>query len=226
MPTSLACQIPRIIRVAQELRPRRVLDVGIGFGKYGLLLREYLELWGPGTPDDRPWPPPRRTTIDGIEACEDYVGDLQRMIYDHIHIGDAVTVLRGMAGNAYDLALMIDILEHFDPEAGREAVDQVTRVATFVVISTPSRVVAQGPAFGNPLEQHRSHWRLGDLRAIAPTVVVPRAQQAVHNLYAPSTLAVLSRRDPQVLGRLGLSGILRRRLGSAARSVWGRLRRR
>lgn len=43
MPTSHPNQINEIIQIAELLRPASVLDVGVGYGKYGFLLREYLE---------------------------------------------------------------------------------------------------------------------------------------------------------------------------------------
>ncbi len=43
MPTSHLYQISDILEIISLIRPRSVLDVGVGFGKYGLLAREYLE---------------------------------------------------------------------------------------------------------------------------------------------------------------------------------------
>ncbi len=43
MPLSFAQAIPVIIEQVAHLKPSSILDVGIGFGKYGVLLREVLE---------------------------------------------------------------------------------------------------------------------------------------------------------------------------------------
>jgi hypothetical protein len=73
MPTSNPQNISRILEMVIALRPCPVLDVGVGTGKMGSLLWEYLDLvvWG----DDKLWPPPRRSRIDGIEGYAAYVTD-------------------------------------------------------------------------------------------------------------------------------------------------------
>ena len=45
MPTSQLNQLPQIIELILFTNPEKMLDVGVGFGKYGFLSREYLELW-------------------------------------------------------------------------------------------------------------------------------------------------------------------------------------
>ena len=45
MPTSLYTQITKILDAIVHTNPQSVLAIGTGFGKYGLLCREYLELW-------------------------------------------------------------------------------------------------------------------------------------------------------------------------------------
>lgn len=47
--------------------PRSVLDIGTGFGKYGILCREYLELW-----DGRQQYSDFKRRIDGVEAYSPY----------------------------------------------------------------------------------------------------------------------------------------------------------
>ena len=45
MPSSHHNQVSKILDIIINLNPQSVLDVGVGFGKYGFLCREYLELW-------------------------------------------------------------------------------------------------------------------------------------------------------------------------------------
>src|SRR5271163_3876407 len=89
MPTSQKDQIPHIISVVQQVRPASVLDLGLGFGKYGFLLREYLDV----ATSMGLLPPPETTEganggpkvcIDGVEGCSTYVGELQHEVYDRI----------------------------------------------------------------------------------------------------------------------------------------------
>lgn len=44
MPTSFIHAVPTIVETVTALSPESILDIGIGFGKYGVLLREALEV--------------------------------------------------------------------------------------------------------------------------------------------------------------------------------------
>ena len=37
--------ITPIVSLVQAAEPTSVLDIGVGFGKWGFLLREYIEVW-------------------------------------------------------------------------------------------------------------------------------------------------------------------------------------
>ncbi|MFH2103069.1 MAG: class I SAM-dependent methyltransferase [Chloroflexota bacterium] len=159
MPTSPWNSITPIMDIVMGLSPRpdRILDVGIGFGKYGFLCREYLSYWN--LPDI-----PRQMVIDGIEAFPDYAGDLQRGIYDELHLGDALGVLEKMPPGDYDLVLLIDVIEHFSRDAGLRLLGQCRRVGKAVIVSTPRRFWPQEAAWDNPWEVHKSLWSRADLR--------------------------------------------------------------
>ena len=43
MPTSFMQNIPDVVELMQKLKPKRILDIGIGNGKYGLLAHEYID---------------------------------------------------------------------------------------------------------------------------------------------------------------------------------------
>ncbi len=65
MPTSNPYQINEILEAINITRPRSILDIRVGFGKYGVLAREYLELYD-GREKYGDW----KRRIDGIEAFE------------------------------------------------------------------------------------------------------------------------------------------------------------
>ena len=160
MPSSAPNQINQIVQLMMIVKPKSILDVGIGFGKFGFLAREYLELWD-GRDVYNDW----QCRIDGIEANSEYVTELQRMIYDNIHIGDALDILPGMA-QIYDLLIMVDVLEHFTPEDGQRLFTECRKKSKAILISTPKVVSDQGDAFNNEFERHRSQWH--DDNFIAP----------------------------------------------------------
>ena len=45
MPTGNKYVIVPMIKLIEQINPKSVFDVGIGFGKWGFLLREYLDVW-------------------------------------------------------------------------------------------------------------------------------------------------------------------------------------
>ena len=63
MPSSQANQIPAIVNVIKEANPKSMLDIGPGFGKYGMLAREYLELY-----DGREKYNDFQVRVDAVEA--------------------------------------------------------------------------------------------------------------------------------------------------------------
>lgn len=158
MPSSHHEQIPKIVWFSCLLRPEKVLDAGFGFGKYGFLLREYLEV-PLGRYDPADW----RVRIDGIEAYAPYVHELQRAIYDTIHIGDALAILKKMPAAAYDLILAIDVLEHFTKEDGGAFIAECRRVGANTLISTPIEPMRQEAWYGNEFETHRSKWTVQEM---------------------------------------------------------------
>lgn len=166
MPSSFYDAIPLVLAFVTELEPRSVLDVGIGFGKYGLLFREYLDV-NARTTGSLPFDPrTRRVRIDGIEAFQPYVTDLQHGIYDTIYTGEALALLPGL--DAYDLVFMADVLEHFTKADGRRVLTEALGKANRgVLVVTPAIDFEQGPEFGNPYEVHQSFWTPDDFARYA-----------------------------------------------------------
>src|SRR5918995_1662999 len=105
MCTSDSSNIPFVVSELQRLRPRSVLDVGVGFGKVGMLVREYLECWyGRYAPSS--W----QITLEGIEIFEGYRNPLWNSMYNRVHIGDAKAVIGDL--RPFDLAVCCDVIEH------------------------------------------------------------------------------------------------------------------
>lgn len=170
MPSSAAYVIPYVVSIITQLRPDSILDVGVGFGKWGYLFREYTDIersFGakPGAAgySKSQW----KARIDGIEAFEDYIHDGHRFIYDEIHIGDAIDVLPRLG--VYDVIFLGDVLEHFEMAVGTKLLrTALEHAAQCVIVTTPSFFFDQGDACGNPFERHRSFWKPKDLRSVAP----------------------------------------------------------
>jgi hypothetical protein len=65
-----------VLHFAQACQPRSVLDVGIGTGSYGLLLRQSLDI-GHGRILPEEW----RVQIDGVEIFEGH----HNPVWDHAY---------------------------------------------------------------------------------------------------------------------------------------------
>ncbi len=148
MPSGVLLVAERTITLAGRIEPSpaRILDVGCGYGKHGVLLREYLD----PTPE-----------IHGVEAWEPYVeAHRLRGIYDHLFVGDVLTFTETDL-DPYDLVVMGDVIEHLDKVA---AIEFIGRVRGWLVIATPLVHFHTDPHLP-PTERHVSHWTADDFAA-------------------------------------------------------------
>lgn len=174
MPTSDPRQIAPILAELQRLNPRSVLDAGAGYGKYGVLVREYLDDWQ------------GRLVIDGIEGFYDYFDRSQLWsAYNEVHFG-SLDDADWWEGREYDAILLIDVLEHFEWDAGLELLRKLALRSRYLLIATPREPADQGdpPPYDNDLETHRSQWTERDFStyfgfALERFVPVPGDEQLV-----------------------------------------------
>jgi hypothetical protein len=152
MPSSPLVAAPFIVQQVLRLRPRRVLDLGIGAGKYGFLLREQHD-FSEGRMKRDQW----ELTIDGVEAYESYVAEHQPTVYDTIFISDVEDFLEGYRGASYDVVLALDIIEHLPPTGGLNLTRRALEHGDLLFISTPKNFFRQDH-LANPLETHLSWW--------------------------------------------------------------------
>lgn len=144
MPTSEHRQIPHICEVLVREQPRAVLDVGAGFGKFGVLAREY---GGAERVDAVDANPPRFPVYDRV-----FLGDLRHL--DQVLPPEP---------ERWDLALFVDVIEHLEKPEGHRVLGQLTRRAGRVLVTTPWGFRPQEIP-GMPYETHRSGWTPGDFR--------------------------------------------------------------
>jgi hypothetical protein len=131
----------------QRIAPRLVLDLGVGFGLYGVLCRQIMD-GQDGRCDPSTW----QGKLIGVEAWRHYRNPAWG-VYD--------TMTAGSIGGTrydrvrYDLVLMIDSLEHQEPSSGRTLLRGLVRHNKHVIVSVPNGLMVQGATFGNPYEEHR-----------------------------------------------------------------------
>jgi len=144
MPSSNVNLVPTIVSLIFGCKPRRVLDVGPGRGKYGLLTREYCSQW--------------LERLDACEAWGGYVTPILTAIYDHIRTGDVLGVSANVLAD-YDLVLMLDVIEHLEKDAGLAL---LRRCPQRVIVATPMEFFQNPEADAIPPERHRSLWTKAD----------------------------------------------------------------
>lgn len=162
MPSSQFSYIPKVIDLILNSPHQSILDVGPGFGKYGVLCREYCDLiplWFEKRLDgfDRKnW----QVRIDAVEPCEKYITDLHRYIYDNIYI-DTIEDFISIC-DSYDLILMIGIIEHLEKNKALKVIKTAKDKFKSILLVTPNGFRPQKAEWDNPLEKHLSGWMIQD----------------------------------------------------------------
>src|SRR5260221_2074296 len=170
MPSSRPNTIPTIIHLVRQIRPRSILDVGVGFGKWGHLFREYTDIIEAEHDPKRYQREHWQVKIDGIEGHAAYLTEMHRYLYRQIHIGNACDIIKTLP--AYDLILLGDVIEHLEKEIGMQFLrDACGTCSKAVIVSTPRYETAQTGLCGNELERHRSVWSASDFRKFPGAIV-------------------------------------------------------
>lgn len=217
MPVSHPNHIPALLHLVQEFEPARILDVGIGLGTMGLLLRQVLEV-----SRGRLHRPEWMVRIEGVEIFPPYRNPLWTYAYDAIHEEDIRTFLATGAPR-FDLVLCCDVLEHFPLAEARRILDDLLRLAGAVIITTPTAEYAQGAWFGNEAETHRCTLRPADLPHLVAgdSVGVTSWYVCSADPGAAARLRTIAARAPRVSNRRST----RERLVATLRGIRRRLKR-
>lgn len=130
-----------------------ILDIGVGFGKYGALLRERLDIRLLRY-DKEDW----QVTIDGIEPYSNYLTPIHSYIYNTIYIAKIELILNNLPN--YDVILMIDCLEHLEKEVGKKIVKALWDKTNKLIIFSFPKTDTPKPhtPWDNKLEIHRCVW--------------------------------------------------------------------
>lgn len=220
MPSSRCHHIPVVVNVVQQLQPKSILDIGVGFGKWGHLFREYTDIVSAEADHARYQRENWKVRIDGIEGYEPYLTDAHRFFYNNIYVGDMRQKIKEVG--EYDLIFLGDVIEHIDKADGEQLLREcLQRARLAVMATTPSTDKEQGAACGNELEIHRSHWKSADFRRLGrcvTTVVRPRILVAVlpaSGVVAPALAAVVPKWRKQLRNWLG-----KRKEFSGSQNYW------
>jgi len=139
------------------LKPKSVLDVGCGFGMFGLGFRIYGAAWhNYKLKIEESY---HSIRVDGVEICENHVQAWHDIFYDHIFMGNVVE-LAGSLPN-YDVLYMGDCLEHLTEMEASLAIPHLwSRADRLFMLAFPCSTQVSGPRnkFGNDRGGHLTAW--------------------------------------------------------------------
>lgn len=214
MPYSSHLGLTLALDHAVRLRPRRVLDVGFGLGKWGFLLREALDFMDGRVARDS-W----HVTIDGIDARA-HDSPLPTWVYDDVRFDDVLGVVDELAD--YDLVVLGDVIEHFEKDDGLALLRSLLARNRNVLVTTPL-VYFEQELDDNPFERHRSHWTMRDFMPWTFDLDVVGGFLIVVLLAGRD--AETPRRSDKNASRVAYALPLMRRHGSTARALKSLIRR-
>lgn len=157
--TSNYQNISYCVGLLRSLQPQSVLDVGVGFGRWGILCREFLEVAGGKYFRDQ-W----NLQIDGIEAFRKNIDKYHSFFYDRIFHGDAFMIIDQLK-NKYDLIILGDVLEHFEKQQAIVFLRKCLKAGDRIMLNIPiGPNWEQGIVYGNKFEQHLSVWDIEEFK--------------------------------------------------------------
>lgn len=170
LPTSYHQAISTVMDLVVAENPASLLDLGVGYGKYGVLCREVMDIRFKRY-HRQEW----EARIDGVEGFAAYRNPLHDYAYNQIYYARIEDVLERLP--IYDVVLMVDVLEHFPRPQGEAIIGRALAHANkAVIISTPVAPAPQADLYGNELERHVSLWRPADFRRYVSDVGVLRIE--------------------------------------------------
>jgi len=154
---------PVIIDFLTRLRPDSIVEVGIGYGEYGDLIRAAIP----------------QVTLLGIEVFCPYLDQVTPGVYDLIETSD----LRHIPDSFWqgcDITIWIDGPEHLAPD---ESLQQIQRLRSLsrlgLLCACPIVDYPQGAVNGNEYERHLSQWSVAGMKSVGAEVVSANEQTGV-----------------------------------------------
>jgi hypothetical protein len=149
-------------RHQSHARINRILEVGIGWGKYGVLMREYLGKQDIMEEEDF-W----KLNLEAVEISYQYTLAFKNKLYSRIYNMDIRDFCKEIdtwlvTYHGWDLIMFIDIIEHLPKEDGVCVLETLLEKSFWLMMVTPKRLVPQPVQLYHNNEQHVSLWNIDD----------------------------------------------------------------
>jgi SAM-dependent methyltransferase/predicted O-methyltransferase YrrM len=141
MPTSVPALLSFYAQALQHIQPERVLDVGVGFGGWAMLVREICDE-RQGRIHRENW----RVRVEAVTSAPHDVEEYHHFFYDSIHVGEPLEVMSRLDGS-WELVVLGH--EHFtDPALTGPLLDRALVAGAYVIATTPIRPENDGSRTG------------------------------------------------------------------------------
>lgn len=170
-------QIPFYIKAMLDVAPHKILDVGIGFGRWGMLIREFCAQGNNGAAP---------VHVIGIESQRTEVVEHAGLFYDQIHLGKPLEVLTGN-DEQWDLVIFNEVTE--------EALGKALNVSDYVLVSSSALNGSRTANNGHRRNGHKFSATVTDL--ISANLV----RNSLRDVSRSEGALLLSRSDPKRLRR-------------------------
>ena len=159
MGTSNWQNISYCINIIRKINPQKILDFGVGFGRWGILAREFLEVWE-GKVHSNEW----TLQIDGVEKFNSNIEDYHNYFYSSVYNIDAFEYIKTTT-EYYDLIITGDMLEHLEKKIALEFLNVCLSKSNYIMINIPiGRGWEQDEIYGNKYEKHLSIWKINEFK--------------------------------------------------------------
>lgn len=187
MPSSTWVHSSTVQDILWKNKPNSILDIGIGFGRWGFLARELLDVFR-GRFNKEDW----KTRIEGVEIWPKYLKDYHHYIYNKIFVGSIQDFLKANK-KMFDVIIAGDVIEHLEKEKAIYVLKHLRLIVNKVlIVCIPlGSDYPQGTVKGNSAEAHLSTWEESDfenLGLIAKLIVKERIKQRPYGVFQLSPI--------------------------------------
>ena len=161
MPTSSYALIPEVAERLCHHQPKKILDVGIGLGMNGAVVRQWLDQ------GVAPW----KRHLVGVEPWGSYRNPMWEL-YTEVVVDTVQNYLRNHP-EEFDFVLMTDVLEQIKRPEVKIIFDQLKSIMApqGVILVGTSTYHHEGAIYGNVYEEHRSVWNAADLAEVGFRII-------------------------------------------------------